>query len=111
MSADGSCSFLEGNPLADRLQLLRMLDVYAANWALLLEARNLKLVPLVREDFEAIHGLQQAVLPHVDGVMTDLLLAHEALADAIASGAADHALETLKGAHEGALAALRSRAA
>jgi hypothetical protein len=88
-----------------------MLDVYAANWALLLEARNLKLVPLVRQDFEGIHALQQVVLPHVDGVMTDLLLAHEALADAVASGAADDSLEALKGAHEGALQALRSLAA
>jgi hypothetical protein len=84
-----------------------MLDVYAANWALLLEARNLKLVPLVRQDFEAIHGLQQAVLPQGDGVMTDLLLAHEALADAIAAGVAGRSLEACKAAHEEALAALR----
>jgi hypothetical protein len=96
--------------LADRLQLLRMLDVYAANWALLLEARDLKLVPLVRQDFEAIHGLQQAALPDAGVAMTDLLLAHEALADAVRSCAANGALEHLNGAHQDALAALRSLA-
>jgi hypothetical protein len=72
--------------MADRLQMQRLLDVYAANWTLLLESRNLNLVALVRTDFEAIHAGLRVLLPAETATLTDLLLAHEALAAAVSGG-------------------------
>lgn len=95
--------------MADRLTLLRLLDVYAANWALLLGSRDLKLMARVRQDFDSIHLAQRTELPSAAMEMMELLLAHEALENAVADGTcAAQQLAALHRAQEDALQALRS---
>jgi hypothetical protein len=96
--------------MVDRLHMQRLLDVYAANWTLLLESRNLKLVALVRHDFDAIHEGLRALLPAETASLTDLLLAHEAVAGAVAQGVQPAQLTQEWEALEAALATMRALA-
>lgn len=93
--------------MTDRLQLPRLLDIYAANWTLLLEARDRKLVAMLRSDFDAIHQAQCVELPQATALLMDLLVAHETLADKVNAGATAAELAPARQAHEAALAALR----